>query len=351
MNGFGMAPGPMSYDPNESRMDMNGQFQQLPPGQQQQYMAQSQLPVVQDGAPSGIPVQQSPDAPGSFSAQPPEDVEIGTAQAVGSTGQPRSSNSRGRGGRGGGRVNGVFNGDAASFSPQRPERRKDKTLVIERIPEDKLSLDQINDWFKRFGSVTNVAIDRPTSKALISFSDHQEAYNAWKAEDAVFNNRFVKVFWHRPMEGHGSAGSRQLAASANVVASLSHKDNATPAAPPAKIAGSSALSARKPSAPASGNAAALAAKQQLLEKLIGEQKTLMTSLGSASSEEKKTIMSRLRELGKEMEAAKSDTAPATGSSDTTPAPIPAARRGKEPLDKESDVPMDTEGVGERHQRS
>ncbi|KAF8965118.1 DHS-like NAD/FAD-binding domain-containing protein [Flammula alnicola] len=100
----------------------------------------------------------------------------------------------------------------------RPETRNDKTLVVEKIPEDKLSLESINSWFKRFGTVTNVAIDTNNAKALVSFSNHDEAHAACKSEDAVFGNRFVKVFWHRPMEGHGQVGARMLAPSAPLVA-------------------------------------------------------------------------------------------------------------------------------------
>jgi RNA-binding protein 26 len=167
----------------------------------------------------------------------------------------------------------------------RSEPRSDKTLVVEKIPEDKLSLEEVNGWFKRFGSVTNVAIDAHGAKALVSFADHNEARTAWKSEDAVFGNRFVKVFWHRPMEGHGQAGAKALAASAPLVAKVS-----TPPAPTPPIP------ARKPVVPSAASAA-LAAKQQLLEKQIAEQKSLMASLSTASTEEKKDIMARLRKLG------------------------------------------------------
>jgi RNA-binding protein 26 len=81
-------------------------------------------------------------------------------------------------------------------------------------------------WFKRFGTVTNVAVDASSSKALVSFSSNEEAHTAWKSEDTVFGNRFVKVFWHRPMEGQGLAGQRALAASAPIVASVTAREPA-----------------------------------------------------------------------------------------------------------------------------
>jgi RNA-binding protein 26 len=208
-----------------------------------------------------------------------------------------------RGGRGGPRGKGVFNGEVHKFNP---ERRNDKTLVVEKIPEDKLTLEHVNDWFKRFGTVTNVAIDSSTAKALVSFSNHEEAHAAWKSEDAVFNNRFVKLFWHRPMEGHGQVGARMLAASAPMISNIAPKPEPAPAAAPAISTPSRSVAPAARKTPSSASTA-LAAKQQLLEKQIAEQKALMASLSTASPEEKKEIMGRLRKLGEEMTAAPAPT--------------------------------------------
>ncbi|KAH9950510.1 hypothetical protein B0H21DRAFT_723637 [Amylocystis lapponica] len=238
---------------------------------------------------------------------------------------PISPRGRGmRGGRGGG-GRGTFGGDVHSF---RPEKRSDKTLVVEKIPEDKLSLGAVNEWFKRFGTVTNVAVDAVHAKALVSFSNHEEALAAWKAEDAVFGNRFVKVFWHRPLEGHGQMGARMLAASAPLVANISTKES-VPAAPqadsPTPVA-PVATPSRKPST--SSAASALAAKQKLLEQQIAEQKSLMSLLATASAQEKKDIMARLRKLGEEMKpsAVKAQSPPPVSSS----SPAPAATTTKPP---------------------
>ncbi|PFH50736.1 hypothetical protein AMATHDRAFT_75424 [Amanita thiersii Skay4041] len=281
----------------------------------------------------------------------------------------------GQSGGGGSRGRGGFSNDAHKF---RPERRNGTTLVVEKIPEDRLTLEQVNDWFKRFGTVTNVAIDAMGAKALVSFSKHEEAHAAWKSEDAVFGNRFVKVFWHRPMEGHGKVGARLLAASAPLMASMAAKDT-TP--PPAGAANStsnttptptSQTTPRKPVPAASSSAAAaLAAKQKLLEEQIAEQKSLMASLDTASPEEKKSIMARLRKLGEEMTKPSAEppttTAHATGSAVAAPSPTsstPASgavkrststpvddreRIMREKLDKELEMhhaSITTEGGGE-----
>ncbi|TFK87937.1 hypothetical protein K466DRAFT_547919 [Polyporus arcularius HHB13444] len=270
--------------------------------------------------------------------------------------QPPRPHSTGRGGaaRGRGR-GGVFNGDAQSF---RPQRRDDKTLVVEKIPEDKLALGAVNDWFSKFGTVTNVAVDALSAKALVSFSSHDEAHKAWKSEEAVFGNRFVKVFWHRPMEGHGQAGQRMLAASANIVANRAGRESVS--GPPAGAKeGSPAPPTPNPAtAPtsrqastSSSAAAALAAKQKLLEQQIAEQKTLMGKLSTATPEEKKEIMARLRKLGEEMKppaAAMSSQSPPPAASTSATAPLKRSVSGparseeqeraeRERLDKELEM--------------
>ncbi|KAF5377555.1 hypothetical protein D9615_005206 [Tricholomella constricta] len=346
---FGMGGGiGAAYDPHEARMDMRpmaGRNQRAPllPRIQQEDGSQivhstnasGELPVIQDLTPMSHdsdnthpnapthPESQNQPNPSSQLPQPlpqPEGHDgsgFGAMQSGGMNGQPympmkpsmdvdmnpqmdmgpprnhhHSGNTRPS--RGGGRGRGgTFGGEIHNF---RPERRNDKTLVVEKIPEDKLTLEHVNGWFKRFGTVTNVAIDSMNGKALISFTNHDEAYAAWKSEDAVFNNRFVKLFWHRPMEGHGQVGSRMLAASAPLVANISTKE--TGIAPRPVATSSKLLPPRKPSTATA--ASALAAKQQLLEQQIAEQKSLMASLDTASPEEKKTIMARLRKLGEEM---------------------------------------------------
>ncbi|EIN13581.1 hypothetical protein PUNSTDRAFT_140090 [Punctularia strigosozonata HHB-11173 SS5] len=228
---------------------------------------------------------------------------------------------------------GTFAGPAASFSSDpsdtihqephsgqaggRPERRQDKTLVVEKIPQDKLSIESVTSWFKRFGTVTNVAIDARGGKALVSFSEHESAREAWKAEEAVFGNRFVKVFWHRPMKGHGEAGNKALAASAPLVANL-NKPALTPSnsgdVPMGDATTKTAASTPVKKAPVSATASALAAKQKLLEQQIAEQKQLMQSIESASTpQEKKEIMARLRKLAEEMKTVSSTPASSTPS--------------------------------------
>lgn len=392
--GPGPGPGPSpAYDPHEARMDMrpmNGAARPQPrapllPRIQQEdgstlmahVRTSGELPVIQDLTPtvrdttpqtdSQMQTLPSVPQPPQLPLQPPPHVPMDGYGANGMHGHPgmngqmmmmnqpmdidmgppmsmghQADNGGHRGGRGG-RGRGSFSGDVQKF---RPERRNDKTLVVEKIPDDKLSLEQVNDWFKRFGTVTNVAIDASNAKALVSFSNHNEAHAAWKSEDAVFNNRFVKLFWHRPMEGHGQVGARMLAASAPVIANIVTKEAVPQHSPAASTSVAPAASASTPArkaAPATATATALAAKQQLLEQQIAEQKSLMAELSTASSEKKKEIMARLRKLGDDMKTASLPAAAPT----KTPAPPPDREaKERERLDKELEIHSTTVAIEE-----
>ncbi|KAF8203306.1 hypothetical protein BJ912DRAFT_1019043 [Pholiota molesta] len=355
-----------AYDPHESRMDMRPmggrQHQRAPLLPRSSYApinASGELPVIQDltpAIPPDIPPAESQSQgdvdmqqPGPRPQVPPPNMPPQTTNGYppmhgnmnGNAYQPGPAMEvdhmhmpgmrpptlgRGqfRGGRGGGgRGRGTFGGEVHNF---RPEKRNDKTLVVEKIPEDKLSLESVNSWFKRFGTVTNVAIDANNAKALVSFSGHEEAHAAWKSEDAVF--------WHRPMEGHGQVGARMLAASATAVANMGGSSESTPpqsaavssTSTPAPTATASTPASRKPSVtpgPSSSAASALAAKSQLLEQTLAEQKKLMAALDTASPEEKKEIMAQFRKLDEEMTKLKA----------SSPTPAPTAKvAGKKPAD-------------------
>lgn len=351
--GFGMPGGPpTAYDPHEARMDMramNGRTQGRPPllsrgeDRSQARHASGELPVIQDLTPTvphnevqpHPPSRTQPTSPSSapmpqlgdnmmVSPYPQAGFQGDIEMSAPETRPSYHTAPHHRGGRpAAGRGRGTF-GDIPGI---RPERRRDKTLVVEKIPSDKLSLEHVNNWFKRFGSVTNVAIDKVQAKALISFSEHEEAHAAWKSEDAVFGNRFVKVFWHRPMEGHGQKGAKMLASSAPVVAGIAAKEITSVAAP---------RPTPPPTTPRKAAAVDLAAKQKQLEERIAEQKTLMTSLSSATGDEKRQIMAKLKEL----------TSQPSAPEGPVERPIDQDKKQKDLLDKELEVHASTSGEGE-----
>ena len=341
MNGM---DGGNAYNPNE-RMDI----QRAPMMRRQEVPSPTsgELPVIQDLTPWVPPEERLPQQ--NLDSQHPGPsnmvVDPTTSQGGVPPGQlghhpfSQGQGSRGRRGRGGPRVNGTFpshtippdpfnapsSSDLQSQLPPRPDRRQDKTLVVEKIPEDRLSLGAVNDWFKQFGSVTNVAVDPPTAKALVTFAEHDHARKAWKSEEAVFGNRFVKVYWHRPLEGRGGRGMKGLEVSATLVGKLRDGEDHTATQPAVNgdagpVASSSTASAppKKPTTSSSNALQELAAKQERLQQMIAEQKALMSRLGTATAEEKKEIMAKLRKLGEDMK---------------TPAPAP-------PVEKQEDVEME-----------
>lgn len=366
---FGMAP-PATYDPHEARLDMRsgppsgpmGRAQRsMPPrangdGQPPHLQASGELPVIQDLTPAPYTEstrqsdqpQESPSVDlqpngTSASTSPTTKMEVDAPAGAPTSfpGRPprvsQNPSARGRGGR-----PGVFGGDVQRFHPE----RRDKTLVVEKIPEDKLSLDAVNSWFKRFGTVTNVAVDSAGAKALVSFSTHEEAHAAWKTEDAVFGNRFVKVFWHRPMDGQGLAGQRALAASAPIVASVTARGQTQTApapeaasADPSPSTGSGSGMKKVVSTPSNSSASAFAARQKLLEQQIAEQKALMEKLNTASAEEKKEIFAQLRKLGQEIKSTSSQASftPSKKPSTSIPQPEDQEAKERERLDKELEL--------------
>lgn len=71
------------------------------------------------------------------------------------------------------------------------------TLVVEQIPEDFASEDDVRSFFSSFGSITEVSMHAHKRLAVVKFNDHDTANRAYMSPKAVFDNRFVKVYWYR----------------------------------------------------------------------------------------------------------------------------------------------------------
>ncbi|KOS16507.1 protein containing the rna recognition motif [Malassezia pachydermatis] len=98
---------------------------------------------------------------------------------------------RGRGGGRGGR------GGRGGGPHAAPVARSADTIVIENIPPEYLDLAHVNEYFKKFGTITNIDVDEPGKKAVVTYATHAEAENAHKSPDVIFGNRFVKVYFQR----------------------------------------------------------------------------------------------------------------------------------------------------------
>ena len=68
-------------------------------------------------------------------------------------------------------------------------------MVVENIPEESANADVIKEYFSRFGTLVNAQIDEYSKSALLEYASHEEAKACYSSPDAIFSNRFVRVYW------------------------------------------------------------------------------------------------------------------------------------------------------------
>jgi RNA recognition motif. (a.k.a. RRM, RBD, or RNP domain) len=69
----------------------------------------------------------------------------------------------------------------------------------------------IREYFSEFGNIAEVNMQGfKKNLAVIKFEDHDSAHRAWSSPKAIFDNRFVKVYWHKAQ--HRSDTNGQSAA-------------------------------------------------------------------------------------------------------------------------------------------
>ncbi|CAL1536860.1 unnamed protein product [Lymnaea stagnalis] len=93
-------------------------------------------------------------------------------------------------GRGGNRGQGL----------RQPFKTGNLTLEVRKIPPELNNIAKLNEHFGKFGNLTNIQVKYQNDQgaALISFSNNGEATAAYRSPEPVFNNRFIKLFWHNP---------------------------------------------------------------------------------------------------------------------------------------------------------
>ncbi|KAJ3250411.1 hypothetical protein HDU77_006653 [Chytriomyces hyalinus] len=114
---------------------------------------------------------------------------------------PRGS-MRGGSFRGGGM--GMNNGGFHPYHSQNSNRMSGNnprdTLIVENIPPEHCTLDAVNTYFKAFGTVTDIKVEPHAARAVVKYSRSEEAKAAHSSPSAVFDNRFVKVFFAPPQQ-------------------------------------------------------------------------------------------------------------------------------------------------------
>uniref|UniRef100_F7DIL7 RNA binding motif protein 27 n=1 Tax=Ornithorhynchus anatinus TaxID=9258 RepID=F7DIL7_ORNAN len=72
-------------------------------------------------------------------------------------------------------------------------------LEVRKIPQELNNITKLNEHFCKFGTIVNiqVAFKGDPEAALIQYLTNDEARKAISSTEAVLNNRFIRVLWHR----------------------------------------------------------------------------------------------------------------------------------------------------------
>jgi RNA recognition motif. (a.k.a. RRM, RBD, or RNP domain) len=94
------------------------------------------------------------------------------------------------------------NNRAAFSDPRPPSDMAATTIVVEQIPEDYFDDETVRTFFSQYGNVVDVSMKPYKRLAIVKYDTYAAAKRAWASPKAVFENRFVRVFWYNPdLEG------------------------------------------------------------------------------------------------------------------------------------------------------
>jgi RNA-binding protein 26 len=175
------------------------------------------------------------------------------------------------------------------------------TLEIRKIPVESNTISKLNEHFSKFGTVTNVqiAFDGSPDSALVAYSTPQQAETAYKNPEPLFNNRFIKIFWHNPEKNSTNTSSDvSVTKKPNPINSHWPKTEKPPPPPPKKKStippGPSII---KKEAAKKAAIEIRRKKHGLLEEQIQQQKLLLKKLETAeTNEEKESIRALMKQM-------------------------------------------------------
>ncbi|KAH7383662.1 hypothetical protein BKA64DRAFT_682858 [Cadophora sp. MPI-SDFR-AT-0126] len=85
----------------------------------------------------------------------------------------------------------------SEFSSDRPNYDKSNTtIVVENIPEERFSEEEVRSFFSEFGNILDVSMRPYKRLAIVKYDDWNSANTAYKSPAVIFDNRFVKVYWY-----------------------------------------------------------------------------------------------------------------------------------------------------------
>ncbi|KAL0088573.1 CCCH-type zinc finger transcription factor [Phycomyces blakesleeanus] len=243
--------------------------------------------------------------------------------------QPTRGTARG-GMRGRGRGRGSYMGGSSGGYQQQLHSKSGTTLVVENIPPEECQITKVHDFFQKFGTLTNISVQPHQQKAILQYGTRAEAEAAYHSPDAIFDNRFVKVYWQREKEDgsqqpqqqqqqqqQASSAEAQAAALAASIAA-NEPDPELVAARAAELAKQREEKLKKHQERMQAVLDAQKQKEQLLQKQIDEQKQLMEKLGNKdmSRTEKEELLKSLKKIGADINASRSGVATAASAPQT-----------------------------------
>lgn len=103
-----------------------------------------------------------------------------------------------RGGRGGPRERGGMRGGRSSFSAAGPNHdTRNTSVVVEQIPQEHFTDASVRAFFEEFGPIESITLQEFKRLAIIKYADYASAKRAYESPKVIFDNRFVKVYWHK----------------------------------------------------------------------------------------------------------------------------------------------------------
>ncbi|KAI5921267.1 hypothetical protein F4810DRAFT_372780 [Camillea tinctor] len=102
-----------------------------------------------------------------------------------------------------------------AFASNGPNHDRSKTsIVVQNIPSENFTDDQIRGYFGQFGDIEGLTIHGQDRLAIIKYETWEAAHAAWSSPKVIFDNRFVKVFWHKDENEEGTAANGKSAGGA-----------------------------------------------------------------------------------------------------------------------------------------
>ncbi|XP_022531936.2 RNA-binding protein 27 [Astyanax mexicanus] len=105
-------------------------------------------------------------------------------------------------------------------------------LEVRKIPRDLNNITKLNEHFSKFGTIVNIQVvfGGDPEAALIQYTANEEARRAISSTEAVLNNRFIRVYWHReataPTQEQGPSQSSNLGPQHNTAHKVINKQHA-----------------------------------------------------------------------------------------------------------------------------